>query len=152
MYYHPFILSLGAETTSVSFHSFLTGQPACVVLGFIALSLYLCASFPSLQLSKLKRLLALQRESCQPSCPLIKQIVSTHTQRDMCACSHRCLSLYPCLSIHPAPLFKKVKYVLRQPYLCRGIHELQPSRRELSLPIRQLTGLPKGQRNFISYT
>lgn len=115
MYYYPFILSLGAETTSVSFHSFLTGQPACVVLGFIALSLYLCASFPSLQLSKLKRLLALQRESCQPSCPLIKPIVSTHTQRDMWACSHRCLSLYLCLSIHPP------RYLRRSSMCCGSL-------------------------------
>ena len=57
-----------------------------------------------------------------------------------------------CLSFYLVPLFEKVKYVLRQPHICPGIRKLQPSRRELSQPIRQLTQLRKGQCNFIFNT
>lgn len=136
----------------------LAGQPALLLFFFFCgLTLFsICAPLlPSLQLSKLKRLLALQRESCRPSCPLIKQIVSTHTHTRAHALAYTemltqtspsaSLSIWPLLS-------EKVKYVLRRPHICRGIRELQLSRRELSRPIRQLTRLCKGQRNFILHT
>lgn len=72
------------------FISFLTGQTA-LFCGFTPFSI--CVPlFPSLQLSKLKRLLALQRESCRPSCPLIKQIVSTHTRTRTCTLTQTSLS------------------------------------------------------------
>lgn len=86
----------------------LAVQPALLLFFFFFCGLTLfsiCAPLlPSLQLSKLKRLLALQRESCRPSCPLIKQIVSTHTRthtsihRD----AHTDVSL--CLSLYLAPV------------------------------------------------
>lgn len=105
------------DTTSVSFRSFVTGHG--LFWAVLRSHSLLCVSFPSLRLSKLKRLLALQRESCQPSCPLIKQILGAHTRTDVCA--QRCLSISLSLSLSAflAPLFK-VKYVLRQPLLMPG--------------------------------
>ncbi len=153
IYFYLFIYLFGLRSGNQHLShsiSFLTGQPAlfCSPTWFpICVPL-----FPSLQLSKLKRLLALQRESCRPSCPLIKQIVSTHTHSHTRPCVHAHTDVALCFSLYPGPLSEKVKYVLRQPHICRGIRELQPSRRELSCPIRQLTLLRKGQCNFILHT
>ncbi len=109
VFFYLFIYLLGLRSGNKHrshFISFFTGQPALFLRSH---SFSVCLPlFPSLQLSKLKRLLALQRESCRPSCPLIKQIVITHTHTLTQTCVHAhtdvSLSLSAFLSIWPRNL------------------------------------------------
>ena len=85
-----------------------------------------------------------QRQGCRPSCPLMEQIVIPQVHLTL----SDFLALFLSLSLSLAALFEKVKCVLLLPHICQRFSELQPSRSELSHPVRQLTGPPKGQCIF----